>query len=31
MPTYECDYCNYKTKLTTDFNKHLNTKNIKKK
>ena len=26
MPMYNCDNCNYKTKLKTDFNKHLKTK-----
>ena len=31
MPLYECDYCNYKTKLNSDFNKHLNTKKHNKK
>ena len=25
MSTYNCDYCNYSTKLKADFNKHLNT------
>ena len=25
MPIYECDYCNYKTIIKTQYNRHLNT------
>ena len=25
MPTYQCDLCNYKTKIKTHFNRHINT------
>jgi hypothetical protein len=25
MPIYECDYCNYKTTIKTQYNRHLNT------
>ena len=26
MVLYECKYCNFKTKLKTDYNRHLKTK-----
>ena len=29
MPFYECVYCNFKTKLKTDYKRHLNTKKHK--
>jgi hypothetical protein len=31
MPTYQCDLCNYKTKIKTHFNRHINTPKHKKK
>ncbi len=31
MPSYECEICNFSTKLKTDFRRHLNTRKHEKK